>query len=157
MLIEDKFVVKAPVQTVWDFIVDPNQLGSCIPGLEKVDQIDDRTYNATVKIKVGPIEARFKFTIGITEMDSPKHLKATAQGADIGLSKGGSFSMEAEVNLKELSKSETELAYRMVINIIGRFATFGERIIRAKAKEVGMKFMQTVQEKIEIIAAQTAK
>jgi carbon monoxide dehydrogenase subunit G len=149
--------VKAPIQTVWDFIVDPGKLGSCIPGLEKVEQIDDSTYEATVKIKVGPIEARFKFTIGITEMDPPKHLKATAQGADIGLSKGGSFNMETELNLKEISQNETELSYRMVINIIGRFATFGERIIRAKTKEIGLKFMQTVQEKIENIAAQTTK
>jgi carbon monoxide dehydrogenase subunit G len=149
MQIEEKFIIKAPIQEVWDFAMDPGKLGPCIPGLEKVEQIDDRTYYATVKVKVGPIGATFKFKVGITEMDPPRHLKSIAQGADIGLSRGGNFSQEAEVNLKEISKDEVEFSYRMVINVVGRFATFGERIMRAKAKESGLKFIQNVKEKIE--------
>jgi carbon monoxide dehydrogenase subunit G len=153
MLAEEKFIVKAPIKEVWDFAIDPGKLGSCIPGLEKVEQIDDRTYDAIVKVKVGPIGARFKFKVSITEMDPPRHLKSIAQGADIGLSKGGNFSQEAEVNLKEISKDEVEFSYRMVVNVVGRFATFGERIMRAKAKELGSKFAQNVKEKIETKAA----
>ncbi len=62
--------------------------------------------------------------------------------------------MEAEVNLKEIFKDEVEFSYRMVINVVGKFATFGERIMRAKAKELGLKFMQNVSEKIKTKAAQ---
>jgi carbon monoxide dehydrogenase subunit G len=42
-----------------------------------------------------------------------------------------------------------EFSYRMVVNIVGKFATFGERIMRAKAKELGSIFVQNVREKIE--------
>jgi len=149
MLVEEKFTIKAPIHKVWSFTVDPDKLGSCVPGLEKVEQIDDRTYLATVRAKVGPIGARFKFTVSITELDPPRHLKSVARGSDIGLSKGGNFSQEAEVDLREISKDEVEFSYRMVVNIVGKFATFGERIMRAKTKEVGSKFMQNVKEKIE--------
>ena len=153
MLVEEKFTVRAPIQEVWSFTVDPTKLGSCVPGLEKVEQIDDRTYLATVRVKVGPMGARFRFTVSITELDPPRHLKSVAQGADIGLSKGGNFSQEAEVDLKEISKDEVEFSYRMVVNVVGKFATFGERIMRAKAKELGSKFVQNVKEKIETKAA----
>lgn len=153
MLVEEKFIVRAPIQEVWSFTVDPAKLGPCVPGLEKVEQIDDRTYVATVRVKVGPIGARFRFTVSITELDPPRHLKSVAQGSDIGLSKGGNFSQEAEVDLREISKDEVEFSYRMVVNVVGKFATFGERIMRAKAKELGSKFVQNVKEKIETKAA----
>jgi carbon monoxide dehydrogenase subunit G len=149
MLVEEKFTLAAPIQKVWDFCIDPNNLGPCVPGLEEVKQVDDRTYVATVAVKVGPIKARFKFNISITEMDPPRHLKSVAQGADTGLAKGGNFSMEADVDLREISKDEVEFSYRMVVNIVGKFATFGERIMRAKAKELGSIFVQNVREKIE--------
>ena len=52
MLIEGKFVIKAPIQKVWDHILEPETLGSCMPGAEKVAKIDDKTYDAVVKQKV---------------------------------------------------------------------------------------------------------
>ena len=56
MLIEGKFALKAPIQKVWDHILEPETLGSCMPGAEKVAKIEDITYDAVVKQKVGPIK-----------------------------------------------------------------------------------------------------
>ena len=56
MLIEGKFSLKAPIQKVWDHILQPEILGSCLPGAEKVAKVDETTYDAVVKQKVGPIK-----------------------------------------------------------------------------------------------------
>jgi carbon monoxide dehydrogenase subunit G len=44
MLIEGKFTLKAPIKKVWDFLLEPETLASCIPGAEKVEAIDDKNY-----------------------------------------------------------------------------------------------------------------
>ncbi|MCX6009929.1 MAG: carbon monoxide dehydrogenase subunit G [Chloroflexi bacterium] len=147
MLMEGKFTLKAPIQEVWDFLLKPETLASCIPGAEKMEAIDDKTYESVVKQKVGPISVKFKFTTTITEVDPPRHLKAVGRGAEIA--KAGTFSQETTVDLTEISKDEVEVSYSSNVSLVGRLATFGERIMRAKAKSVGEEFTKNLQERLK--------
>jgi carbon monoxide dehydrogenase subunit G len=147
MLIEGKFVLNVPIQKLWDFLLEPGTLASCIPGAEKVEAIDDKTYECVVKQSVGPISVRFKFTVVLTEVEPPKHIKAVGRGEALG--KMGTFTCDVNVRLAEISKDEVEVFYQTNVNIVGRLATFGERIMRAKAKSVGEKFTRNLQEKMK--------
>jgi len=147
MLLEGKFTLKAPIQEVWDFLIKPETLASCIPGTEEMKLIDERTYNTVVKQKVGPISVRFKFTTTLTEVNPPTHLKAVGKGADVG--KAGTFTQETTVDLKEVSGGEVEVSYRSSVSIVGRLATFGDRIMRAKAKDIETQFTQALQDKLK--------
>lgn len=147
MLIEGKFTLKAPIQKVWEFLLESGTIASSLPGGEKVDVIDDKTYECIVKQSVGPISVRFKFTVVLTEADPPKYLKAVGRGEAMG--KMGTFTSEVIVNLAEISRDEVEVTYQTNVNIVGRLATFGERIMRAKAKTVGEEFTRNLQEKLK--------
>lgn len=147
MLIEGKFTLQAPIQEVWGFLLDPETLISCIPGAEKMEAIDDKTYESVVKQKVGPISVRFKFTTTLTEIDPPRHLKAVGRGEDIG--KAGTFTQKTTVNLTEISKDSVEVSYSSNVSLVGRLATFGDRIMRAKAKEVGEEVTKNFQERLK--------
>ena len=147
MLLEGKFTLQAPIQEVWDFLLKPETLASCIPGLEEMELIDEKTYNSVVKQKVGPISVKLKFTTTLTEVDPPTHLKAVGKGADI--SKAGTFTQETVVDLKDVSEGEVEVSYTSNVSLVGKLSTFGDRIMRAKAKEVGEKFTQALQDKLK--------
>lgn len=147
MKIEGKFTLKAPIQKVWDFLLAPDTLASCIPGAEKMEKIDDKTWEGVVKQKVGPISVKLKFTQTLTEIEPPKHVKAVGRGADV--TKAGTFSQETIVDLTEISKGEVEVAYRSNVSMVGRLAIFGERIMRAKVNKVGEEFTRNLQEKMK--------
>lgn len=147
MLIEGKFSLKAPIQKVWNSLLDPVTLASCIPGTEKMEVIDDKTYESIVKQKVGPISVKLKFTTTLTEVEPPRYIKAVGRGADI--TKAGTFTQETKVNLTEVSNDEVEVSYSSNLSLVGRLATFGERIMRAKAKSVGEEFTKNLQEKLK--------
>jgi carbon monoxide dehydrogenase subunit G len=147
MLIEGKFTLEAPIQEVWDFLLAPDTLASCIPGAEKMEPIDDKTWEGVVKQKVGPITVKLKFTQAITELDPPRHVKAVGRGADV--TKAGTFTQETVVDLTEVSKGEVEVAYRSNVSMVGRLAIFGERIMRAKVNKVGEEFTRNLQEKLK--------
>ena len=146
MLMEGQFTLKAPIQEVWDFLLDPGTLASCIPGTEKMEAIDDKTYESVVKQKVGPISVKLKFTTTLTEIEPPRYIKAIGRGADV--TKAGTFTQETTVNLAEISKDEVEVSYSSNVSMVGRLATFGERIMRAKAKSVGEEFTRNLQEQL---------
>ena len=149
MLIEGKFTLEAPIKKVWDSLLDPVILASCIPGTEKMELIDDKTYESVVKQKVGPISVKLKFTTTLTEVEPPRYIKAVGRGADI--TKAGTFTQETMVNLTEVSNDGVEVSYSSNVSLVGRLATFGERIMRAKAKSVGEEFTRNLQEKLKSV------
>jgi carbon monoxide dehydrogenase subunit G len=144
---EGKFTMKAPLQKVWDFLLEPGTLASCIPGAEKMEAVDDKTWEGTVKQKVGPISVKLNFTQTLTEVDPPKHIKAVGRGSAVG--GAGTFSQETIVDLKEIAGGEVEVAYSSKVSMVGRLATFGERIMRAKVNKIGEEFTRNLQEKLK--------
>lgn len=155
MLVEGEFTLQAPIQEVWDLLFDVETLAACIPGAEKIEAIDDRTYEAVVKQKVGPISVRLKFTTTLTEIDPPRYVKAVGRGQDIG--KAGTFTMEGILNLTERSEESVDLSYSANVSLVGRLATFGERIMRAKVKQVGDDVTANLQETLKKRVAEQSK
>lgn len=147
MKIEGKFTMKAPIQKLWGFLLAPGTLASCIPGAEKMEAVDDKTWEGIVKQKVGPISVKLNFTQSLTEVDPPKHIKAVGRGSAAG--GAGTFSQETIVDMKEIAGGEVEISYSSNVSMVGRLATFGERIMRAKVGKVGEQFIQNLQDKLK--------
>lgn len=143
MIVEGKVTLKAPIQKIWDYAIDPENLAKCVPGVEKMTKIDDKTYDCLMKQSVGPISVKIQFKVVITEMDPPKFVKAHGEGEALG--KMGTFTMDMEVKLNQLNKEEVEVEYKVDANIVGKLATFGERLMRAKATSVVGEFAKNLQ------------
>jgi carbon monoxide dehydrogenase subunit G len=150
MIVEGKFTLKAPVQKVWDLILQPGTLASCLPGAEKIEAVDEKHYNCLLKQSVGPISVKLQFAVELTEIVPPKHVKAVGKGEALG--KLGTFTMELVVDLAELAGGMVEVSYSASVNIVGKLATFGERIMRAKATQVVQDFTKNLQKKLETIS-----
>ena len=150
MILEGKFTINAPIQELWDTMLKPETLRACIPGAEKIEQIDEKTYDCIVKQKVGPISVRFKFKIVLTKVDAPTHAEMEGEGEDIG--KAGRFVQRTNIDLKEIEGGEVEISYRSNANIVGKLAMFGDRILKAKAKKLEKEFTQALKEKLEGVA-----
>ncbi len=147
MIIEDKFSVKAPIQKLWDSLLDPQIIGPCIPGCEAVEPLNDREYDSVIKAKVGFIAVRFKIKTVIEEIVPYRFIRTVGKGNE--QKKLGHFKQKTEINFNKLSENETELSYRSDVSIVGKLATFGDRILRAKAKEIGKQFAEAVKKRLE--------
>ena len=147
MLMEGKFTLKVPIQKLWDTLLDPETLLSCIPGAEKIERIDEKTFDCVVKQKVGPISVKFKFKSVLSKVEPPTHIEVDGEGEDIG--KAGHFVQKSVVDLRETQGGEVEVSYRTDVTIVGKLAMFGDRIMRAKAKKVEEEFTKALQERLK--------
>ena len=147
MIIEGKFSLKAPIQLLGDTLLDPETLRSCVPGAEKIERLDETTYDCVIKQKVGPISVRFKFKNILTEVDPPNHVEMEGEGEDIG--KAGRFTQKTTIDLKESEGDEVEISYQCKANIVGKLAMFGDRILKAKAKKLEADFTSALREKLK--------
>jgi len=147
MIIEGKLTVKAPIQKLWDMLLDPATLGSCLPGAEKIEKIDEKTYDAVVKQKVGPIKVTLKFRNVLTEVQSPHRLVLEGEGEDV--TKLGHMKQKTIVELSEIGDGNVDVSYKSDVAIVGKLAMFGDRVMKSKAKEVEKEFTQNLQEKLK--------
>ena len=146
MSVEGKFNLKASIQDTWDYLLKPGTLASCIPGCEKMEIIDDNTYETVVRQKVGPISLKLNLTTRLAELYPPRYIKAIGEGMDLG--KAGSLYQETIVRLNEISEDEVEVLYESNINLVGRLASLGEKILKGKLISLGEEFTQNLQTKI---------
>jgi carbon monoxide dehydrogenase subunit G len=147
MLLEGQFDLQAPIEKVWKSVLDPKTLGTCMPGTEKMEILDEKTYETVIKQRVGPIKVKLKFKTELVEVNPPNYIKAVGRGADV--TKLGNFSFELEMNLKETKKNHVHVSYKSNVSLVGRLATFGERVMRAKSKSVSEEFTKNLQEKLQ--------
>ena len=149
MIIEGSFTLSAPIEKLFDFVLKPETIMACLPGAESVKQIDDATYECVVKQKVGPISAKLKFINRLTKVERPNHIEIEGEGEDV--TKLGHFRQKTLVDLREVSPGQVEITYKSDVSIVGKLAMFGDRIMKAKAKQVEGEFTNRLQERLKEI------
>jgi uncharacterized protein len=150
MIIEGGITLNAPIEKLFDFMLKPETILTCLPGAESVKLLDEKTYECVVKQKVGPISAKLKFINRLTKVEKPTHLEVEGEGEDV--TKLGHFKQKTVVDLKEVSPGTVEINYRTDVSIVGKLAMFGDRVMRAKAKDTEKEFKKNLQEKLGTIA-----
>ena len=111
-------LIPKPQQQTWDAICDPAVLQLCIPGCETMEKISDSEFHMTMAAKVGPVSAKFKSKITLTDVDAPNAytLIFEGQGGVAGFAKG-----EARVTLTPAGDNTT-LGYAAKATIGGKLA-----------------------------------
>jgi carbon monoxide dehydrogenase subunit G len=123
-------------EVVWDKLNDPAVLKACIPGCEELERSGDNQFQAVAKMKVGPVSARFKGKVTLSDFDPPSSYKISGEGEGgvAGFAKGG-----ATVALAE-KDGGTLLSYNVEAQIGGKLAQLGQRLINGSAKKLADEF-----------------
>ena len=131
MKLEGTITIDAPPRAVWALVVDPTSLARCMPGVQEVRQIDERTFEGRILASVGPIDGSFSFRSVLATADFPDDLVVAVEGLD-SVTKSR-LEMEVRASLAEPARGSTSLAYRADVRVKGRLAILGEMVLRATA------------------------
>ena len=136
MTMNGEVQLAASREAVWAKLNDPEVLKVCIPGCEELEKTEDNGFRATAKMKVGPVSARFKGKVNLSDLDPPNGYKISGEGEGgvAGFAKGG-----ATVALAE-KDGGTLLSYTVEAQIGGKLAQLGQRLINGAAKKLADEF-----------------
>ena len=132
-----EFVLPADKATVWAKLNDADTLKASIPGCESLEKLSDTEMQAVVKVKIGPVSARFKGRVNLTDIDAPNSYRIAGQGEGgvAGFAKGG-----ANVRLTDADGGGTKLGYDVDAQVGGKIAQLGSRLIDGVAKKMSDAF-----------------
>jgi uncharacterized protein len=146
--------IAASPQRVWEALNDPEVLRACIPGCQSLDKEADDRFSAVAEVKIGPIGAKFKGAVALSDMNPPHGYTISGQGSG-GVA--GSAKGMAKVSLSA-DGAGTLLAYNVEAQVGGRMAQLGGPLIDATAKNLAEKFFTKFGEVVggEVAAAAPA-
>jgi carbon monoxide dehydrogenase subunit G len=132
-------------EAVWEKLNDPAVLKACIPGCEELERTEDGGFRAVAKMKVGPVSARFKGKVTLSDLDPPNgyRISGEGEGGVAGFAKGG-----ATVGLTE-KEGGTLLSYNVEAQIGGKLAQLGQRLVNGSAKKLADEFFSNFAKVVE--------
>lgn len=147
MIIEGKIDVAAPIQKVWDFVMDVEAFASCVPGLDEIAPLDERTFDGVMGAKVGPMSGKFRFRAAITESVPPTDMKVRVEGMD-DLTRS-TIHAWVTLNLTPSGLAETKMNHHFDAEIKGRIAIIGDMILRGVAGVMLKEFSRRLRQRLE--------
>jgi carbon monoxide dehydrogenase subunit G len=146
MLLKGEVTINAPRKKVWDFLTDPNQIGPCMPGVEKIETIEElKKYRGVVSVGLGSVKARFSGDVEILELDEPNRAKLKAHGT----ATGSTADAISEMRLSDAPDDSTLVNWTADINVSGQLASLVSRLMVPVSQKLAGVFYDEVRKRIE--------
>ena len=141
MKLSDEKRIQAPREDVWRGLNDPEILKQSIPGCESLEQVSDTEFNAVVQAKVGPVKAKFKGSVTLSDLNPPESYRISGEGKGgaAGFAKGG-----AQISLSE-DGDATILKYEVDADVGGKLAQIGGRLLEGTSKKLAGEFFNNFE------------
>jgi carbon monoxide dehydrogenase subunit G len=133
--------ISAPLEQVWALVDDIPTVAGCIPGVHDLEMRGEREFDCVVSQRVGSVKSNFTLHTTVGDVEPRKRLTLESQGQDRAL--GSNVKANLQFGLDDKGE-ETEVDIVADFQVTGRIATFGHRIISAKAEQVVMEAIRNV-------------
>ena len=143
MEITGSYVFEAPVAQVWEMLMSPDLLSSCIPGCQGFELTGEDEYRVTLNIRVGPINGRYEARIALTDQKPPNSYRLAAEGSGpLGFAKGVALGTLSEEDGKTTLRVEAEA------DVGGTVARIGQRMTGSVAKTMMDRFFDCLSQSV---------
>lgn len=145
MELAGEYTFDGPQDIVWDAVRDPDVLGSILPGGEGISEIAPNEYEGKLKIKVGPVQGKFKGNIKLLNIVEPDSydIEVDGKGAPGFVKAGGTLNLNGQGD-------KTLITYSGKARVGGRIASVGQRLLEASAKAIVNQSLAALNEYIKV-------
>ena len=142
MQLSEQQFIPAPPAEVYAALNERDILAKCIPGCETLEKKSDTELAAKITLKVGPVKATFTGEVTLSNLNPPHGYTISGKGSAgaAGSAQGG-----ADVSL-QAHDGGTMLAYKVNVQISGKIAQLGARLIDSTAKKLAAQFFANFAE-----------
>ena len=135
MKLTGSYKLNVKKEIVWQALNDPNILKQCVPGCDSFEKESDTIFTVTATNQIGPMNATFSGTVTLSNIQENQSYTINGEGqSSVGFANGN-----ADVKLAEENGSTT-LRYEVNVNVGGKIAQLGSRLISGVAKKMSDYF-----------------
>lgn len=135
---------RAPRQTLWDLLNDPEVLARITPGVDTLEQTGPGQYQAVLHIKMGPINSTFNGALQVVDSKEPESYRLLI---DVD-GKIGQIAAEGHVQLTDQDPETTTVAVEGGSQLTGRLASMGQRLLSGVARMFTNQFFKALEREL---------
>lgn len=138
--------IRAPQQTVWEFLTNPEKVSQCAPGVNAFEVVEPgKKFRAGVEVGFGSIKAKFLMDVEWIKLDEPNIASLRAHGR----APASAVEARSEMHLSTMPDGSTNLNWTADVDIMGTIASLANRLAPTVTKKLSAEFFKTVKKKIE--------
>ena len=143
MIFSQECVIPVERERLWDFLMDVPRVARCVPGVESVEAVDERSYKGRLGVRIGPIRLSLDGTMAVEEQDASSwRARIRADASDRRL--GGGIRARLSLTLSPAADG-TRLAIETDLAVLGKIGEFGQPVIRKKADGLLEEFARNLK------------
>lgn len=132
MKLEGEYIFEGPREEVWDIVRDPEVLATALPGTQSLEQVGENEYMGQMHVRIGPVSGVFAGRLVVSDEVPPESCTLSVDGRGApGFGKG-----VGSILLMEHGEDKTLLKYEGDIQIGGRLASVGQRLIDTASRSM---------------------
>ncbi len=143
MQLDSTFSVVAPIDTVWEALMDFDRIAGCVPGAQVLNKLSEDSYEVGMKVKLGPVTMQYKGQMRVLERDATMH-RAVFEGRAQEAHGQGTAQGTATLTLVE-SDGVTQGTVSADIGLSGKVAAMGKSIIGSVTEQMMTLFAKNLQ------------
>ena len=154
MQINSTFSVVAPIDTVWDTIMDFEGVAGCVPGARILNKLSDDAYQVGMTVKLGPVNMQYKGLLNVIERNAAEH-RAVLGGKAQETRGQGTAEATVTLQLTEEAGGTTRGTVNAELSLSGKAAAMGKGVIGSVTEQMMALFASNLQAMITAPAAGT--
>lgn len=135
----------SPVQKVWAFLMDVNNVAECAPGFQSLEVLGEEHWKAVVAVGVGPVKAKFTMDVTRPEIAEPERMVVKGRGK----APGSGVELTGDMQLTALNEHETRMDWKATVVVSGTIASVGARFMTSTADRLTAQFFDCLQQKLQ--------
>jgi|SRR5579872_4933568 len=143
--------IAAPIEKVWTFLLDVNNVAACAPGFQSLEVLGDEHWKAVISVGVGPVKAKFTMDVTRPEMREPELMIVKGRGK----APGSAVELSGEMNLKAVDTTQTQMDWKATVVVSGTIASVGARLMQGTAEKLTGQFFDCLKTKLQTPDAAT--
>ena len=137
--------IAAPIEKVWAFLMDVNQVASCAPGFQSLEVLEEERWKAVVAVGVGAVKAKFTLDVTRPEMQEPEHMTMKGRGK----APESAVDLSGDMRLTALDAGDTRMDWSAQVTVSGTIASVGARLLQGTAERLTGQFFDCLKTKLE--------
>jgi uncharacterized protein len=137
--------VAAPIEKVWAFLMDVNNVASCAPGFQSLEVLGEEQWKAVVAVGVGAVKAKFTLDVTRPEMREPELMTMKGRGK----APGSAVDLSGDMHLSMIDNGNTQMDWKASVIVSGTIASVGARLIQGTAQRLTSQFFDCLKTNLQ--------
>ena len=138
--------ITAPVEKVWAFLVDVNNVAACAPGFQSMEELGEEHWKAILGVGIGAVKAKFTMDVTRPVRQDPQHMVVKARGK----APGSAVDMTGDMRVTAVDDQHTRMDWKATAIVSGTIASVGARLLNSTVERLTGQFFDCLKTKLEL-------